>query len=86
MDSTVTVKKNGEYLICPNKKSCQPQIIGRINRWIKENKIMEWGESILTKLVESGKITPSFAELRGLIINVTPEMLSQLDERGSGKE
>jgi hypothetical protein len=40
----------------------------------------------LKKLVESGKITPSFAELRGLIINVTPEMLSQLDERGSGKE
>jgi hypothetical protein len=40
----------------------------------------------LKKLVESEKIRPSFAELRGLIINVTPEMLSQLDERGSGKE
>jgi hypothetical protein len=40
----------------------------------------------LKKLVESEKIRPSFAELRGLIINVTPEMLSQLDDRGSGKE
>lgn len=40
----------------------------------------------LKKLVESGKINPTFSELRGLIVNITPEMLSQLDERGSGKE
>jgi DNA ligase (NAD+) len=69
--------KNGEYLICPNKKSCQPQIIGRINRWIKENKIMEWGESILTKLVESGKIL-DIADLYKLTVND----ISSLDRMG----
>lgn len=40
----------------------------------------------LKKLVETGKIKPSFSELRSLIINITPEMLSQIEERGSGEE
>ena len=40
----------------------------------------------LKKLIESGKLRPSFSELRGLIVNITPEMLSQIDERGSGIE
>lgn len=46
----------GEYVICPNKKDCPPQIIGRLNKWIKELGILEWGEAILTKLIESGKV------------------------------
>jgi hypothetical protein len=40
----------------------------------------------LKKLIESGKLRPSFSELRGLIVNLTPEMLSQIEERGSGVE
>jgi hypothetical protein len=40
----------------------------------------------LKKLIENGKIRPSFAELRGLIVNISPEMLSQIQERGSGVE
>jgi DNA ligase (NAD+) len=46
----------GEYVVCPNKKDCPPQVIGRINKWVKELGILEWGESILTKLIESGKV------------------------------
>jgi DNA ligase (NAD+) len=46
----------GEYVRCPNKQTCPPQIIGRLNKWIKELGILEWGESILTKLIESGKV------------------------------
>jgi DNA ligase (NAD+) len=46
----------GEYIVCPNKKDCPPQVIGLINKWIKELGILEWGESILTKLIESGKV------------------------------
>ena len=40
----------------------------------------------LKKLIESGKIRPSFTELRGMIVNISPEMLAQLDDRGSGIE
>lgn len=46
----------GEYVVCPNKSECSPQIIGRINKWIKELGILEWGESVLTKLIDSGKV------------------------------
>lgn len=46
----------GEYLICPNKNTCPPQVIGRLNKWIKELGILEWGESILTKLIDAGLI------------------------------
>ena len=46
----------GEYLKCTNKKACPAQVIGRLNKWIKELNILEWGESILTKLIQSGKV------------------------------
>ena len=46
----------GEYLVCANKKSCPAQVIGRLNKWIKELNILEWGESVLTKLIQSGKV------------------------------
>lgn len=46
----------GEYIVCPNKKDCPAQLKGRLNKWIKELGILEWGESILTKLIESGKV------------------------------
>ena len=52
---TKTVRA-GEYVKCPNKKTCPPQVIGRLNKWIKELGILEWGESILTKLIAAGKV------------------------------
>lgn len=51
-----TTVRNGEYVVCPNKKSCPAQVIGRLNKWIKELGILEWGESILQKLIDSGKV------------------------------
>jgi DNA ligase (NAD+) len=50
------VVKNGEYLVCTNKKDCPPQVIGRLNKWISELGILEWGEAVLTKLIEAGKV------------------------------
>lgn len=47
----------GEYVRCPNKKTCPAQVIGRLNKWIGELGILEWGESILTKLIAAGKVT-----------------------------
>jgi DNA ligase (NAD+) len=46
----------GEYVTCPNKSECPPQVLGRLNKWVKEHGILEWGESILTKLIEAGKV------------------------------
>lgn len=47
---------NGEYLVCPNKGTCPAQVIGHLNKWVKELGILEWGEAILTKLINSGKV------------------------------
>lgn len=47
----------GEYVKCPNKETCPAQVIGRLNKWIGELNILEWGESILSKLIESGKVS-----------------------------
>ena len=53
----VKTTRVGEYVRCPNKKTCPAQVIGRLNKWIKELGILEWGESILTKLIAAGKVT-----------------------------
>jgi len=45
---------DGAYLVCTNNRSCPPQVQGRINKWIKENGILEWGDSIIAKIIESG--------------------------------
>jgi DNA ligase (NAD+) len=50
------LQENGEYLVCTNISSCPAQKIGRLTRWISENGIMEWGDKILEKLIESGLV------------------------------
>ena len=40
----------------------------------------------LKKLIETDQIKPSFAELRRLIVNISPDLLGQLQERGAGDE
>lgn len=50
------VVQNGEYLQCPNTTSCPAQKTGRIKNYIKELNILEWGDSLITRLVESGKV------------------------------
>lgn len=47
----------GEYLVCPNASRCPAQAIGRLQRYIGELNILEWGEAVLTNLVESGQVS-----------------------------
>lgn len=46
----------GAHLYCTNKETCPAQVIGRLNKWIGELNILEWGEAVLTKLIDSGKV------------------------------
>ena len=67
----------GEYLICPNGDGCQPQVEGRIKNWIKELNLLEWGEVLIQKLVQCGRVkTPAD------LYTLTPDELSNLDRMG----
>lgn len=46
----------GENLTCTNSEGCLPQITGRIKNWIKELNLLEWGDTLIEKLVESDKV------------------------------
>jgi len=67
----------GEYVRCPNKQTCPPQVIGRLNKWIGELGILEWGESILTKLIEAG-LVKDIAD----IYRLTAKDITGLDRMG----
>jgi DNA ligase (NAD+) len=47
--------KSGEYIKCQNK-NCHAKVIGRLNKWIGELGILEWGEAILNKLIETNLV------------------------------
>lgn len=47
---------SGAYLVCPNKNGCPAQVFGRLNKWVKELGILEWGEAVLNKVIDSGKV------------------------------
>jgi DNA ligase (NAD+) len=49
-------KLDGENLMCSNTKHCRAQIIGRIKNWIKELNLLEWGDTLVEKLVDSKKV------------------------------
>ena len=70
------VVMDGEYLVCKNKM-CGSQVTGRIKTWISDLNILEWGETLIEKLVESGKVT-TIADLYKL----TVADLSSLDRMG----
>lgn len=46
----------GEHLVCTNPDTCPAQIKGRIKNWIKELNLLEWGDTLVEKLVDSGKV------------------------------
>lgn len=71
----------GEYVRCPNKKTCPAQVIGRLNKWIKELNILEWGESILTKLIASGKVSDVADLYRLTAADITS--LDRMGEKGA---
>lgn len=47
----------GEFLLCPNSLSCPSQVQGRIHNWINELNLLEWGKTLIERLVESGKVS-----------------------------
>lgn len=67
----------GEYLQCPNVDGCSSQISGRIKNWIKELNILEWGNKLINRLVETGKVT-TIADLYKL----TVDDLASIDRMG----
>lgn len=68
---------NGEYLICPNKDTCPPQVSGRLKTWVNELNILEWGKGILDKLAEQGLAT----DIDGLYA-LTESVLAKIDRLG----
>ncbi len=49
-------KFDGENLVCTNTATCPAQVKGRIKNWIKELNLLEWGDTLVEKLVDSGKV------------------------------
>lgn len=49
-------KMEGENLMCANTKHCRAQIIGRIKNWAKELNLLEWGDTLIEKLVDAKKV------------------------------
>ena len=50
------VREDGENLVCTNHEHCPAQIKGRIKNWIKELNLLEWGDTLVDKLVEAKKV------------------------------
>ena len=67
----------GEYLTCPNTSECPAQTVGRLLQWVKELGILEWGESLVQKLVNEGLVR-SVPDLYRL----TKDQLASLDRMG----
>ena len=54
------VVPDGEYLVCQNEATCPAQAVGRIKRYIAALDVKEWGETLIERLVASGKVrTPA---------------------------
>lgn len=52
-----TSEWEGEYLICPNTTSCPAQSTGRLLQYVKSLNILEWGDSVMERLVEAGLVS-----------------------------
>lgn len=55
-------RMDGENLVCTNTDYCRAQIIGRIKNWIKELNLLEWGDTLVEKLVDA-KLVNDIADL-----------------------
>ncbi len=70
-------KMDGENLVCVNTTTCPAQVIGRIKNWIKELNLLEWGDTLVEKLVESKKVS-NVADL----YHLDPKDIASLDRLG----
>ena len=51
-----TVEMNGENLVCISTDICPAQISGRIANWVNGLNILELGDTLITRLVDTGTI------------------------------
>lgn len=67
----------GEYIVCPNTGGCPAQTEGRIKQWVRELGILEWGPTLIQKVVETQLVTkvPDLYRL-------SPAQLSDLERMG----
>lgn len=59
---------HGENLMCVSVDTCPAQIVGRIKNWINSINILEWGDALLVRLVEGGKVS-NIADLYKLSVD-----------------
>jgi len=60
------LKMDGENLMCTDK-NCRAQVIGRIKNWVSELNLLEWGDTLIEKLVDA-KLVNTVADLYKLQI------------------
>jgi len=72
-----STEMDGKHLICPNVATCPARVLGRLQSWVSELNLLEWGSSLLEKLVDSGKVS-TVADLYTL----TVDDLASLDRMG----
>jgi DNA ligase (NAD+) len=69
--------RDGEYIVCQNRSSCPAQVEGRISAWISTLNILEWGDVLIQKLVQTGLVkTPAD------LYRLTQEQVSSLERMG----
>jgi DNA ligase (NAD+) len=73
---SVALAKVGEYLACRNRK-CQALVEGRIQNWIDACGVLEWGDKLITQLVDA-KLVSEPADLYKL----KAEQIAKLERRG----
>lgn len=71
------LEMQGENLQCPNIDECLSQKIGKIKNWISTLNILEWGETLLQRLVETSAVE-SIPDLYKL----TVDNLSSIERMG----
>jgi len=71
------VVQDGEYHVCPNWTGCPAQVTGRLSQWIATLNVLEWGDTLLEKLVSTG-LVKSVPDLYLL----TEEQVAGLDRMG----
>ena len=50
------LKRDGEYIVCPDDLDCPAQVSGAIKQWIKKLDVKDWGGSSIEALCESGLV------------------------------
>jgi len=86
-----TLKEYDKYLLCPNYKTCQPQVIGRLNLFCKKLDILGISKKTIKKLYKKGLLVKpadffklkasDIAPIDGLGDKSAQNILSQIDQK-----